>query len=269
MEAIKQVVQDRVRFRGHRGGVIPMHRALTHYVLSPADLITAVLLVVLLSFVWMLLLPQVCHFWVRVVDFGIRSLPLRADLHVTEYHLTSYFHFRIPFPAIEPVLPDARIWRITMGVTIALFAGTFFLPTALVPVTYLLRGILFVQGTALVYFALIPAEFPHTPNSYLEGLFISGLGLISIVPCLFGLTYFIFQFSLPQKIFLTAMTMAHMTIFLPLQILLQALILQKTVLFMPMLYIVFGLPLDVLLVIAFYSWGMTWNFRTVKARTNR
>jgi hypothetical protein len=41
----------------------------------------------------------------------------------------------------------------------------------------------------------------------------------------------------------------------------QALVLQKTVLFMPVLYIVFGMPVDVLLIIAFYSWGMTWSFR--------
>jgi hypothetical protein len=31
--------------------------------------------------------------------------------------------------------------------------------------------------------------------------------------------------------------------------------LQKTVLFMPVLYIVFGMPLDTLIIIAFYSWG--------------
>jgi len=38
-------------------------------------------------------------------------------------------------------------------------------------------------------------------------------------------------------------------------------VLQKTVLFMPVLYIVFGMPVEVLLIIAFYSWGMTWSFR--------
>ena len=50
-------------------------------------------------------------------------------------------------------------------------------------------------------------------------------------------------------------------LFLPFQVLLQALVLQKTVLFMPLLYIVFGMPLDVMLIIAVYSWGMTWSFR--------
>ena len=35
---------------------------------------------------------------------------------------------------------------------------------------------------------------------------------------------------------------------------------------MPVLYIVFGLPLDVLIIIAFYSWGMTWNFKSAAVR---
>jgi hypothetical protein len=35
---------------------------------------------------------------------------------------------------------------------------------------------------------------------------------------------------------------------------------------MPVLYIVFGMPLDVLLIIAFYSWGMTWSFRPAGKR---
>jgi len=30
---------------------------------------------------------------------------------------------------------------------------------------------------------------------------------------------------------------------------------------MPVLYIVFGMPLQVLLIIGFYSWGMTWAIR--------
>jgi hypothetical protein len=243
-----------------------MHRALARYVLSPADLVTAVLMVALISLVWVLLVPHVCELWVRIMDYGISTLPFRAHLHVSEHHVTSFFRFRVPFPSMEAKLPDASIWRITGLVTLAIFIGTFFMPPKWIPATYLLRGILFIQATALVYFALIPAEFPHTPDSYLEGLLASGLALVSILPLLFGLTFFIFQFSWPQKVLLTAMTMGHLVLFLPLQVLLQGMILQETVLFMPVLYIVFGMPLDVLIIIAFYAWGMTWNFRAPTAR---
>ena len=83
-----------------------------------------------------------------------------------------------------------------------------------------------------------------------------------IVLFLFGLTYYIFDFGLPRKALLTSITMAHLALFLPFQVLLQALVLQKSVLFMPVLYIIFGMPVDVMLVIGFYSWGMTWSFRS-------
>jgi hypothetical protein len=268
MAARKQLSwQDRVRFRGHRGGVIAMHRALARHVMSPSDLITAVMMVILITLIWTLAVPAVCELWVYMMDYGINHLPYRGQLHITTHHIVSFLRFRVPYPSVEPILPDASVWRITGAVTLGIFVGTFFLPSQWIPITYLLRGILFVQATALVYFAVIPAEFPHTPDSYLEGLMSSGLALISILPLLFGLTFFIFQFSMPQKVLLTLMTMGHLVLFFPLQILLQGLILQKTVLFMPMLYIVFGMPLDILIIIAFYAWGMTWNFRALEANT--
>jgi len=69
------------------------------------------------------------------------------------------------------------------------------------------------------------------------------------------------DFGMLSKALLTSTTMAYLALFLPFQCLLQALVLQRTVLFMPVLYIVFGMPIDVMLVIGFYSWGMTWSFR--------
>jgi len=141
-------------------------------------------------------------------------------------------------------------------------AATFLLPSKLMPVIYLLRGILSVPATALLYFALLPARFPHNPDSYMQGLVTAEIALISTVPLLFGLTYYIFDFGLLKKAFLTAITMAHLALFLPLQVLLQALVLQRTVLFMPILYIILGLPVNILIIIAFYSWGMTWFFRS-------
>jgi len=159
------------------------------------------------------------------------------------------------------VLPSSETWWLTCALTVAMFAASFFLPSKLIPVIYLLRGILLVPATALLYFLFLPARFPHTPDSYMQGLVTAGIALISTVPLLFGLTYYIFDFGLLKKAFLTAITMTHLALFLPLQILLQALFLQKTVLFMPVLYIIFGMPINILIIIAFYSWGMTWFFR--------
>jgi hypothetical protein len=253
-----------LRTRGHRGGVIPMHRALAHFRLGPMNLITAIFLFVFFLSVWLLLLPRVCRFWNRVLTLGIRVLPLHAEIGMAQHHLTRFIRFDIPYLRMESVPPSAEVWWLTLAVTLALFVATFFLPSRLIPIVYLLRGILIVPATALLFFALLPARFPHTPDSYMQGLVTAGIALISIVPLLLGLTYYIFDFGLLKKAFLTAITMVHLALFLPLQVLLQALFLQKTVLFMPVLYIIFGMPVNILIIIAFYSWGMTWFFRSAQ-----
>jgi hypothetical protein len=257
---------DRSRFRGHRGGVITMHRALTHFVLAPLDLITAALLALLLSIAWFFSLPWLCRMWGYGLENGMKVLALHTELGLTEHHITPYIRFMIPFPKMEGIAPDALTWWSATGAVCLLYAVSYFLPKKLTPVTYLLRAVLFIQVTSQLYFLLMPARFPHTPNSYMEGLVSYRIALISAVPALFGLTYYIFKFSLLKKIVLTILTMSYLSLFLPVQILLQAMVLEKSVLFMPILYIVFGLPVDILIILALYSWGMSWpSDRAVKS----
>jgi hypothetical protein len=257
---------DRGRFRGHRGGVISMHRALTRFVLVPLDLITSSLLVLLLSFAWIVSLPWLCRMWSYALENGMKMLALHTELGLTERHITPYIRFVIPFPKMEGIAPDAWTWWSTAAAVCLLYAASYFFPKRLLPVTYLLRAVLLLQVTALLYFLFIPARFPHTPDSYMEGLVSYRIALISAVPALFGLTYYIFKFGLVKKIALTALTMSYLSLFLPVEILLQAMVLEKSVLFMPILYIVFGLPVDILIILAFYSWGMSWpSDQTVKS----
>ena len=237
-----------------------MHRALTHFRLGPMNVVTSVSLFLFFSWVWVTFLPWVCRLWSSVFTLGLQNLPLQARLDTAE-HRIGLLRLEIPYLRVEPVLPTLTIWALTCAATLFLFVATFFFTRKLVPIVYLLRGVLLVQASALIFFALFPAGFPHTPDSYMEALVNSGVGLISVVPLLFGFTYYIFDFGLWRKALLTALTMVHLSLFLPFQALLQALVLQKSVLFMPLLYIVFGMPLDVMLIIAVYSWGMTWSFR--------
>ncbi len=261
----KPRLPDPVQFRGHRGGVIPMHRAMTHFRLGPMNVIISISLFLLFSSIWLAVLPRLCGIWNGALAVSLRALPLNARMEVAEHHFR-FLRLSIPYLRMEPVLPDLQTWSLTFAVTLLLFTGTFFLSKKLIPVIYLARGILLIQATSLMYFALWPTSFPHTPESYMEALMTAGIGLISVIPLVFGFTYYIFDFGLWRKAALTAMTMTHLAIFLPFQVLAQALVLQKTVMFMPVLYIVLGMPVDVLLIIAFYSWGMTWSFRPAGKR---
>ena len=105
------------------------------------------------------------------------------------------------------------------AVVIVVFAASFFFPKKLMPVMYLLRGVLFIQVTAQLFFLFLPARFSHSPDSYMEGLTGYAIGIISFVPILFGLTYYIFDFGIVRKAFLTIITMGHLSLFLPVQIL--------------------------------------------------
>ena len=245
--------------RGHRGGVISMHRALNHLKLGPGEVVNSVALVLFALIVWLTNLRRACKFWNYILSKGLKYLPLRASLSISEHTIGRFLRFGVPHLKIEPILPTFQVWGYTFLATILLFAITLMLSSKWTPITYLLRGVLIIQGTALLYFAIIPARFPHTPDSYLEGLIISGIGLISIIPFLFGITYYIFEISAVKKILLTLFAMAYLAVFLPFQVLLQVLVLQTSVLFMPLLYVVFGMPLDVILIISIYSYGMTWQ----------
>jgi hypothetical protein len=259
---------DRGRFRGCRGGVITMHRALTRLVLTPLDLVRAALLMLLLSFAWIVSLPLLCRMWGYLLGSGMRILALQTTLGFTEHHITRYIRFVIPYPRMDGIAPSALTWWSTATIVGLLYAASYFFPKKITPVTYLVRAALFVQSTALLYFLVAAARFPHTPDGYMEGLISYQIALISAVPALFGPTYYIFKFSLVRKIALTVLTMSHLFLFLPVQILLQAAVLEKSVLFMPILYIVFGLPVNILIILAFYSWGMSWpSDGTLKKRT--
>jgi hypothetical protein len=252
------------RFQGHRGGEIFMHRALVHFRLGAMNLAASSALLVFFSAIWLSVLPLVCEFWNRVLAWGVVVLPLHARVDVAERQF-GFLRLEIPYLRMTAILPTLGMWSLSCSVTLLLYAATYLMPKNLTPVVYLSRAVLIIQGSALVYFALWPVRFPHTPDQYMEALVTAILALITVVPSLYALTYYIFDFGLWKKALLTSMTMAYLTLFLPLQVLLQALVLQTTVLFMPVLYIVFGMLMNVLLIIAFYSWGMTWSFRTARA----
>jgi hypothetical protein len=239
-----------------------MHRALAKFVLEPLDLVMSVSLVLLFSLLWLAWLPRVCKMWRYIFAVGARALALPMGIGLSAQRFTVYVPFVIPYPRVEDVSPDARTWWLTALAVLLGLVATVFFPKRFMPGAYVLRAVLFVQATALGYFLWLPGRFPHTPDSYLQGFVGYGLVLISLVPVLFGLTYYIFDFGLIRKTLLTAMTMIHLCVFIPLQVLLQAVVLQKSVMFMPVLYIVFGLPVDVLMIVAFYSWGMSWRAKT-------
>jgi|SRR5581483_8712713 len=248
------------RFRGNRGGIIPMHRALARFQFGPSEMLSSVTLTGATLSAWVVALPSIGSLWRRLFALGLRVLPLQCELRTRLHSFAVGLAVPLPYYGFDPVMPSSGIWAATFIAVLGIFALTFSLSPKLIPITYLVRCVLFVQASALAYFVAFPAQFPYSPGDYLDGLLTSGTVLIATVPLLFFFTYYIFPFSFFKKCALTLLTMVYLAIFLPFQLMLHALVLQKSVMFMPVLYLVFGMPLEVLIVVAFYAWGMTWRF---------
>jgi hypothetical protein len=248
-----------LRHRGWRGGTITPHRAFARLHIGLKEVFICACLVYGLSFGWIKALPFVGNFWGRVFAYWAKALDLEGSLAVAPQHWGSHIHFSLPFLNMSAGPADAHTWWIAAVATLAVFAATYFIPEEHTPWMYLLRFLVLIQGTALVYFVFAAARFPHDLPSYTISMLFFGVILTGLIPLILGFTYFLFDFSLFKKLMLSLLSMGYLTLFLPFQYMLQVYILHKSILYMPLLYFAFGPFLDVLIFVSLYSWGMSWK----------
>jgi hypothetical protein len=266
-ERILPAEVEELRHRGWKGGIISPHRAFAYLPLRWGEIGLSIVLAVSLSFGWLKALPVVGRFWAHIFSFWTRALQLKGSVMMAQQHWGTHIHFGLPYVNVSAGPPGVGIWWITAAVVFLLFGATYFIPAERTALIYLLRFLTILQTTALVYFAVAAARFPHDLPSYTEGMFLFGTILIAMVPWMLGFTYYIFDFKFLQKLALTLLTMSYLTVFIPFQYMLHVYILQKSILFMPLLYFAFGPFLDVLVFVCLYSWGMSWeNSARAKAR---
>jgi len=249
---------EKLRHHGWRGGWIAPHRAFAYLPLNAKDLTVCVMLAAGMTLAWVSVLDRVGLLWGRIFRYWTEALGLQTTVFTAVHHLGGH-HFPLPYLNLAAGPPDPQIWWISGAVTLALLAVTCFMSEEKLPWIYLLRFLVLLQGTALVYFVFAAARFPHDLPSYTAGMLYFGIVLISLIPAILGLTFYLFDFSLLKKIWLTLLVARYLTLFIPLQYMLHIYILQKSILFMPILYFAFGPFLDVLIFVSFYSWGMSWK----------
>jgi hypothetical protein len=249
--------------RGWRGGLITPHRAFVRLRLGPRQMAESVVLALLGTAAWIALLPTVGRLWGHILAFWGRQLALKSDVILVPQGWGSHIHFALPCFGLSAGPPSGTAWWITTGVTILAFTASFLLTEEALPWAYLLRGFCLLQATALGYFAIASARFPHDLPGYTVSMLVFSCVLIGLIPVLYGFTYYLLDFTLAQKIFLTLATVGHLVLFVPQQYMLHVYLLHGSVLFMPVLYFVFGPFLDILVFIGFYSWGMSWRGRNL------
>jgi hypothetical protein len=118
-----------------------------------------------------------------------------------------------------------------------------------------------------VFFYSWPEAFPYDGPGYVHSMLLASLALMTILPVMLALIYYVFDFSILRKAWLTLLVLAHLALFCPLQYLAHAVVLHHgSRLTMPLLFLALGLPLDVMILVAFYGWGMSWKSRIRESR---
>jgi hypothetical protein len=249
-----------LRFRGCDGGLIQKHRSMITSLHQPRRFFVAAVISAVILIVWSLGLDAVSVFWASIMDFWQTRLGLEGQVSMIHYRMGDSIRFSVPYLYFHAGIPSNDLWWAGTILTALLILASMLLPHKLLPISFMLRIVAFFQGCAQVFFVTWPYEFPYRGSGYIHGTMIACLMLISLVPVLLGFTYFLFDFKLHRKVGLAVLTMCHMVVMVPMQYVLHAYLLHNfSLLFLPLLFFVFGLPLNTLIVIAFYSWGFSWK----------
>ena len=251
---------SRPAYAGQATTFIHQHRGIAKLPARQRRLLWAVALGLVVTAGWLLLLRPVGLLWGHLLAAVQAALVPEGTVMMIWQPLWGEMALAVPYLSLPAGPPSTLLWWGTLIGTVLGLIASWALPERWVPLRYFLRALVFIQATALLFFVVRPEEFPYTLDDYLHGLTLASLLVVSLVPMVLAFTYYILDFSLRQKLALTACILGYMVLLVPLQYLVHSVLIHHaSYLFMPMLYLVGGVPLNVLAFIALYGWGMSWE----------
>jgi hypothetical protein len=251
---------EALRVRGVRGGIIAPHRSMVGLSWTVWRLLTTLVLSLGGFALFLAGLPWLGRFWQLLFERTRDFVGINAPLGDQPFSLPGNVHFSLPFIAAVTPLPDLRTLWIAGGAAAVVMLASFLLPERFTPLKYFLRLLALLQGTAVFYFAVSAQPFPYRLIDHVFVLETAGLVVMGLVPLLLGFTLHVFDLALWKKLLLTLAILAHLAVFVPLQVLVHIwLVVHGTAVLMPVLFLVFGLPLDVLAFVSFYGWALSWR----------
>jgi hypothetical protein len=250
----------RMRRRGWGGGDILEHRALRVSPIQREKLVPAALLALALFVAYVVLLGPVARAWMTMLGYWGSVVDIPGSVSLVHYDFYGLLEFEVPFMSFASGLPGNAQWWGGLIFTLVLSFGSYAVPPVVLPLRYVLRLLAFFQGGAQIFFGLWPQAFPYDGAGYVHGMLIAQLMLIALVPIVLGFTYFVLDFGVLRKALLTVLTMLHMVLLVPLQYVVHALVIHHlSLLYLPLMFFVFGLTVNVLVFVSFYSWGVSWH----------
>lgn len=247
-----------LRARGARGGVIPPHRSMVQLRWTGRRAARAAILALAGFAATLALLPALGRLWGLFFPWALEALGLPSPIGWHLLEPSPLIRIAVPYPLLDGPDPGRGHWLAVGGATLAALLASFLLPARYLPARYFLRFVVAVQAVSLGYFAL-GRPFPYPLPGYLGGLLSAGMAVLTLVPIALGLGFYIFDHSLARQVLLTVLVLGHLAILLPLQSLVHAYLIHRlSLLVQPTLFFIFGLWVEVLVVVAFYGWAMSW-----------
>ena len=252
--------QQELRYSNAHGKIIPMHHAFKTLHLASVSRVSAMVLPVLFVGLLWLFLPMVFELWSAIFNFWMQHIYHSGIGHAPVSILGQ--DLSIPYPVMDAEAPSQALVRMNLLVCVIAFAVSFLIPMVGAPLTYLLRTILLIQGSASLDRMLAPDFFPYTLKVYMLGAMTQCVYMLFLIPLILAVVYYIFDFSLWRKFLLTVMLLAFFLIAVPCQYMLHAYLIHEfTLLFLPLMYMMFGIVMDVLMFVSIYAYGMSWKSR--------
>ena len=257
-----------LRSRGNHGTIIDPHRSIATVRLSRVDVALAAALAIVTSVTIVTSLGSIGRLWTWIYVRLAEPLGFVGGVGERTFDARPFASFALPYFNVQAPLPSATVWWVALVVTALVLAVSFVLPHAFLPLAYVLRLVVLVQCTSLVFFRVAPSRFPYDLPRYTSSMLATGMAVVLMVPVLLALTFYVIDVGVLRKIILTVAVLGHLLVFIPLQYAVHAwLVLHGTLLVLPVLFMLFGLLPQVVILIAFYGWGMSW--RALRARTMR
>ena len=250
---------EKLRNTGHFGGTISQHRALLTLPMSPKNYVPSIIMAATVFFAYLFALEYVFVAWSWILEWCSNLFNMEIQQGSFGFEV-GIFNIYAPYLKLGAATASNFEWSIGVLITVITLLISFFMPDRFLPFAYLLRALAFIQTISILFFLFFSNYFPYSLASYHAVMMLAGLIFIGLIPLIYGLIYYIFDETIVKKLWLTALTMSHLLLLVPLQYFAHAYLIHEfSLMYMPILFLMFGLMIDVFVLIAFYSWGMSWE----------
>lgn len=204
-------------------------------------------------------IPAILRAWQWLFGWARDRIGLDALLGEQAVVLAGNTVLRFPELSATTPQPTGAAMLVTSLVTLAVLGLTWLLPRRLIPLRALLRLLVAVQVSSILFFALSTEPFPYRVADYLFGLMATGLIAMAAVPLILGFTLYPLDLGWGRKLLVTGLMLGHFVTLTPLLVLSHAwLVLHTGALMMPVFFLGLGVLPFGLAFVAWYGWAMSW-----------